>query len=274
VVYPIISHWVWSPDGWLAKGFSIDNGTITSGFHDFAGSGVVHATGGIASFVGAALLGPRLYRFDSETGKPQSMPGHSVPHVALGAFILYFTFLAFNGGSQMSISNPGDGLALAIVMVNTILACSCGGTAGLIISWLTSPHWSFLETVNGSLAGTVAICSGCNVVYPWGACIIGAIGAGAYSLLSRLVLRLGVDDPASSIAVHYGGGVVGVLSVAFFDRSRGILLRWDRRAAWTWRCKSWDCWSSRAWSGGLSAAVFGLLHWLGLLRASEEFEIR
>ena len=151
-IYPVIAHWAWHRDGWLH----------VAGFHDFAGSGVVHLCGATCALVGCILVGPRIGRFDPVTRVPVRMPGHSVPLSALGGFILIFGFFACNGAKQGSISNPEDGVIVVQAIVNTALGTSAAGLSTLVFSksgWLASPgtiggKYSLLDTINGSLTGT------------------------------------------------------------------------------------------------------------------------
>ena len=141
-------------------------------FVDFAGSGIVHCTGGIAALMGAIFIGPRhgLYGPD---GQKYTIPGHSVPIAALGGFILFLGFLAFNGGSQLAIvSDAGDAAAVSLVFMNTILGGAGGALAALVGHWINAkyrlkeePKWSLLTCINGGLAGMVALCAGCNVLH-------------------------------------------------------------------------------------------------------------
>ena len=141
------------------------------GFVDFAGSGIVHCTGGIAALMGAIFIGPRHGKFGPD-GKNYVIPGHSVPIAALGGFILFLGFLAFNGGSQLAIvSDAGDAAAVALVFMNTILGGAGGALAALVAHWINAKRmkeeakWSLLTCINGGLAGMVALCAGCNVLH-------------------------------------------------------------------------------------------------------------
>ena len=179
-VYPPVSHWAWDGTGWLAQ---------TGYYLDFAGSGVVHLLGASCSIVGCYFMGPRIGRF-SDAGEPKDVPGHSVPLAGLGGFILIFGFLAFNGGSQGSISNEGDGDTVALAIVNTILGASTGGLAVLFINkFLFKKPWSFLNTLNGALTGMVSLCAGCNLFEPWASLIVGAAGGIGYIVVNKIMLR-------------------------------------------------------------------------------------
>ncbi|XP_069195389.1 putative ammonium transporter 1 [Procambarus clarkii] len=260
VVYPVVSHWTWSDVGWLK----------TQHYQDFGGSGVVHLTGGVAALVGAVILGPRIGRFGP---KGKEIRGHSVPLAALGGFILLFGFLAFNGGSQASISHEGDAVAIAKAVFNTVISASSGGIAVLLVyrSVLCGREstWSFLMALNGSLAGMVSISAGCNVVRPWSACVIGTVGGSVFLAIHTLLPKLKVDDPLDAVAVHMGGGLWGLVAVALFQDG-GIVYGGSAEVL------AWNIVGALAivaWSGGLCLLMFGSLRLLGLLRVPPEMEI-
>ncbi|XP_060576141.1 putative ammonium transporter 1 isoform X2 [Ruditapes philippinarum] len=275
-IYPVVTHWVWG-GGFLAKGkdYGGDIGQIA--YQDFAGSGVVHCLGGTAAFVGALLLGPRIGRFHKETKTVIQIRGHSVPIAALGGFILFFGFLAFNGGSQTSISNPGDGAAISLSVVNTIISASFAAFSSLIIN--RSPlfgnrSWSLLITINGALTGMVAACAGCNVMYTYGACAIGCISGISFHLWSWIVRSLKIDDPLDAVAVHFGGGSWGVIALAFFHKEDGIFYNWDKRSGMFFAWQLAGLAAITAWAAVMSLIVFGILRLLKVLRVPEDIEHR
>ncbi|KAH7694139.1 Protein AMT-4, partial [Aphelenchoides avenae] len=149
IVYPIVTHWGWSSQGWMYKGIQSDGISVT--YTDFAGSGMVHVCGGSVSLVAASIIGPRVERFD-KNGKANDIPGHSVPFTALGGLILMFGFLAFNGGSMADIVQPGEGRIVALAMVNTLLSGSFAALVCLFVTFLSTRKWSILATINGTLA--------------------------------------------------------------------------------------------------------------------------
>ncbi|XP_063960880.1 putative ammonium transporter 1 [Lytechinus pictus] len=268
-IYPVVVHWAWSSEGWLA------NGPSGLAYQDFAGSGVVHCVGGAAALVGAAILGPRIGRYD-ENGKPKEISGHTVPMVALGGFILFFGFFAFNGGSQASISTEGDGTTVSLAVVNTIISGACGALVALVIKRIgfSGSYWSLLTTINGGLTGMVAICAGCDAVYPWGAAIIGAVAGAAYMMWSSMMVSVRVDDPLDAIAVHLGGGLWGVLAVPLFDMNDGIVFTFSKTA---WQSFGWNLlgvFVITSWTSVLSLVLFGLMQACGILRVSPEMEMK
>ena len=269
-VYPPVSHWAWDGAGWLAQ----------TGFYlDFAGSGVVHLLGASCSIIGCLCMGPRLGRF-ADDGEVKDVPGHSVPLAGLGGFILIFGFLAFNGGSQGSISNPGDGDVVALAIVNTILGASTGGLAVLFINkFMFKKPWSFLQTLNGALTGMVALCAGCNVYEPWAALIVGALGGVAFIIINKAMLRCRLDDPLDAVAVHGGGGVVGLLSVPWFmyaglePENRGIF--WAGNTSYPWLVLAYNIAGGVAiasWAMLWSGIIFGSMRLLDVLRVSDSDE--
>ncbi|NLU44532.1 MAG: ammonium transporter, partial [Acholeplasmataceae bacterium] len=163
LIYPVSGHWIWG-GGWLA----------TLGFHDFAGSTAVHMVGGVAALVGAKILGPRLGKYD-EDGKINAIPGHSLTLGALGVFILWFAWFGFNGGSTVSATGDKNLISMGNIFVTTNMAAAAASTATMILTWLRYGKPDVSMTLNGALAGLVAITAGCDAVTPAGACIIGAI---------------------------------------------------------------------------------------------------
>jgi Amt family ammonium transporter len=206
--YCIYANWLWG-GGWLAQGGI--NWGLGHGAVDFAGSGVVHGMGGVIALAGAIVIGARIGKYDSQ-GRPQAMPGHSVPMVVLGTFILAFGWFGFNPGSTLS----GTDLRISFVVVNTMLAsvtASLGAQVALSLKGL-KPDPTML--CNGMLAGLVAITAPCAFVNPMGAAIIGFI-AGILVVYSVFFWEArGIDDPVGAISVHGVNGLWGVLSVGIF----------------------------------------------------------
>lgn len=226
--YPVVTHWVWSPSGW-ASAFRSEQADGTykslmfgSGVMDFAGSGAVHMVGGVAAFVGAWILGPRVGRFDA-AGKPVQIPGHNASLAILGTFLLWFGWYGFNPGSALMILG-GASAIVARVCATTTLSAAAGGLSTLFTQMLIQYKkdgkvvWDLLVTANGVLAGLVGITAGCATVEPWAAIIIGVIAAWFYlggSYLASHVLK--IDDPVDAIAVHGWAGIWGVLAVGLFS---------------------------------------------------------
>jgi len=207
-IYPVAGHWIWG-GGWLSQ----------LGFHDFAGSTVVHSIGGWAALMGAKILGPRIGKY-SKDGKAHAIPGHSITLGALGVFILWFGWFGFNPGSTLSGTNVDS---ISHIFVTTNLAAAASTLVALTITWTKYKKPDVSMTLNGSLAGLVAITAGCDVVTPVGAVIIG--------LMSGCVVVFGIetidkvfkiDDPVGAIGVHCLNGVFGTLVVGLFAVEGGL----------------------------------------------------
>ncbi|CAG0919599.1 unnamed protein product [Notodromas monacha] len=287
--YPACAHWAWSEDGWLH---------VTE-FHDFAGSSIVHVTGGSAALIACILLGPRIGRVDPETGKLKAIRGHSVPLAALGGFILLFGFLAFNGASQGSISSPGDGAKVSLAVTNTILSGCSAGLATLLLHRLgifaakgEKTHWSFLVTLNGALTGMVcfcsfkvyrvlfyciiassvqvSICAGCNVYATWAAVLVGC-GAAVVFLAAKRATELTtvIDDPLDAAAVHLGGGAWGMIACGLLSKD-GLMAGNPKILAWN----AAGTLAIAVWSFVLTGLLCGIMKYTHLLRIGEEEEIK
>jgi ammonium transporter, Amt family len=205
-IYPIIGHWAWGPDGWLAVMNPV-------AFHDFAGSTVVHTIGGVISLAGAIALGPRLGRvFKRDGGQP--MKPHDLIIGATGGLILWFGWYGFNPGSTLSAL---DTMGIGRVSFNTTLAACSAGLTALFISYYKTPgKWDLALTVNGFLAGLVAITCPCYWVDPEGAFLLG-IGAGFVVVYGIDLLEyLRIDDPIGAVPVHAMAGIWGTLSLGLF----------------------------------------------------------
>ena len=206
--YCLYANWVWG-GGWLAQGGV--NWGLGHGAVDFAGSGVVHAMGGIIALAGAMAIGPRIGKYDSQ-GRPLAMPGHNVPMVVLGTFILAFGWFGFNPGSTLA----GTDLRISYVVVNTMLASFTGALFAMFTLWAKGFKPDSTMMCNGMLAGLVAITAPCAFVDPWAAAVIGAV-AGVLVVLSVFFWEArGIDDPVGAISVHGVNGLWGVLSVGIF----------------------------------------------------------
>uniref|UniRef100_H2YE19 Ammonium transporter n=1 Tax=Ciona savignyi TaxID=51511 RepID=H2YE19_CIOSA len=271
-IYPVSAHWVWSPDGWLYTGA----GTGLR-MQDFAGSCVVHVCGGVAALVGAKILGPRLGRF-SEDGKLNAIPGHSVPLVSLGAFILFLGFLCFNGGSIQRISEDGDGLIASLSITNTIISGSGAGLSAMLANRVyntvkgNGKFWSLLMAINGALAGMVASCAGCNDIAPWAALTIGSVAGVMFVVARNVVLWAEIDDPLDAISVHLIGGTIGTISAPIFAIRGGPLYGGGIIA---WKGVGWNLvglLSIALWSGICCITLFSTLNMVGLIRIPKSVE--
>ncbi|MBI2169766.1 MAG: ammonium transporter [Actinobacteria bacterium] len=213
IYYPLFGAWTWG-GGWLSQlGNSLDLGF---GYVDFAGSGVVHAMGGIAALTGAIVLGPRIGKFGSD-GKPRALPGHHIPMAMLGTFILLFGWFGFNAASTFAATD----VQFASVAANTAIAAAFGATIGMFWIWRRGGKPDPAMMANGMLAGLVAITAPCAFVDPWAAMVIGSV-AGLLVVESVFFIerKMKVDDPVGAISVHGVCGVFGVLAVGIFANGK------------------------------------------------------
>jgi Amt family ammonium transporter len=211
IIYPVSGHWIWG-GGWLAD----------LGFHDFAGSTAVHMVGGISAFVGAKILGPRIGKYD-KNGKPKAIPGHSLTLGALGVFILWFCWFGFNGGSTVSATGDDVLVSMGNIFVTTNMAAAVASITVMLITWIKYKKPDVSMTLNGSLAGLVAITAGCDLVSPFGAAIIGIIAGFAVVFGIEFVDKiLKIDDPVGAVGVHGICGALGTILVGFFALDGGL----------------------------------------------------
>lgn len=214
LIYPVFGHWTWSGQGWLAAL------PLGDGFHDFAGSTVVHSVGGWVALVGAITVGARIGRFD---GGSNTLRGQSVPFAALGVFILWLGWFGFNPGSQLAaIGSNAD--AIALVAANTNLAAAMGGLGSLVLVRIIEGTWRLTTTLNGVLGGLVAITAACNVVMPAWAIVIGIIGGMITVLATWWLESVQIDDPVGAVPVHLFAGIWGTLAVGLFATDTGVLM--------------------------------------------------
>ncbi|MBI4297944.1 MAG: ammonium transporter [Chloroflexi bacterium] len=207
LIYPIYGKWIWG-GGWLST-LSIGGAT---GARDFAGSGVVHLLGGTLALVGAAMVGPRIGKFNKD-GTPNVLKGHNVPFVVVGTFVLYFGWFGFNPGSTLAATD----LRISVIAVNTFLAGATGAVVALYWNFARTGKMDIVIGCNGALAGLVGITAPCAFVAPWAAVVIGAVAAPVMLFTAYFVERvLRVDDAVGAVAVHAGGGIWGLLSVGIF----------------------------------------------------------
>lgn len=199
VIYPLYGHWVWNPEGMLNK----------MGFHDFAGSSVVHMVGGLVALAGIQKIGSRIHRFGAD-GKPKDFPASDVPMVALGTFILYFGWIGFNGGSAPFGEKTG------FVILNTVLGGAFGGLTCLLVLWSFQGVSGASGIMNGVLAGLVAVTAGADCISPAAAVLIGGAGGLVFILVDKLLLAFKLDDAVGAVPVHLGAGLAGIILTGFF----------------------------------------------------------
>ncbi len=210
IIYPISGYWKWG-GGWLDA----------RGFHDFAGSVVVHAVGGFAGLAGAIVLGPRLGRF-SEDGRSQPIPGHNLTFATLGAFILWIGWYGFNPGSQLAFAGSANTETTLLVAVNTTLAPAAGAVLAMITAWGCFKKPDLSMAINGALAGLVGITANCDTVTNASALIIGAV-AGVLVVGGVILLdKLKIDDPVGAWPVHGLCGMWGGIATGIFGTDKAI----------------------------------------------------
>jgi ammonium transporter, Amt family len=206
LIYPMIGMWHWG-GGWLKE----------QGFHDFAGSSLVHSVGGWGALAGAIILGPRLGKYVGNTIKP--IPGHSIPLATIGVFLLWFGWYGFNGGSVLS----ADPAIVSLVFVTTSLGAAAGAIVAFLVSYFMFKSYDVSMVLNGILGGLVGITAGADVISPMSSIIIGGI-AGALIPISVITFdKLKVDDPVGATSVHLVCGIWGTLAVGIFGDGKSFL---------------------------------------------------
>ena len=211
LVYPISGHWIWG-GGWLAE----------MGFHDFAGSTAVHMVGGVAALIGAKMIGPRIGKYN-EDGTVNAIPGHSIPLGALGVFLLWFGWFGFNGASTVCATGDEALISMGDIFITTNMAAAAGSTATMIYTWVRYGKPDVSMTLNGVLAGLVAITAGCDVVSPAGALIIGLLaGVLVVVAVEFFDQKLKIDDPVGAVSVHGVCGAFGTIVTGLFATKDGL----------------------------------------------------
>ena len=206
LVYPIGGHWAWG-GGWLS----------ILGFHDFAGSAVVHNVGGVIACLGAAMLGPRIGKYD-KNGKAKAIPGHNLTAAALGVFILWFCWFGFNGGSTAAMATADDAINASNAFMTTNLAAAVATCVTMVFTWVRYGKPDVSMTLNGALAGLVAITAGCDCVSPVGAFFIGVVAGFLVVLSVEFFDNIAkIDDPVGAVSVHMANGIWGTIAVGLFS---------------------------------------------------------
>lgn len=258
-IYPISGHWIWG-GGWLAE----------MGFHDFAGSTAVHMVGGVAALIGAIVLGPRLGKYD-KNGKSRAIPGHSLTLGALGVFILWFCWFGFNGCSTVAMDSDAALESAGHIFVTTNLAAAVATCTTMAFTWIRHKKPDVSMTLNGTLAGLVAITAGCDVVSPAGAAIIGIIaGILVVVAIEMIDTKFKIDDPVGAIGVHGCCGAVGTILVGLFDTEKGVFYGGGFKAL---GIQTLGVVAVIAWVAITMTIVFNVIKKTIGLRASEKDEI-
>lgn len=207
LVYPIIAHWIWG-GGWLSS----------LGFHDFAGSTVVHSVGGWTALATVIILGPRFGKFDDK-GTPQAIAGHNIGLAAIGCLLLWFGWFGFNPGSELALTSR-----VPLIAITTNIAAAGGGIAALAVTRFRGGKPDISMFLNGILAGLVAITAPCAVVTPHWALVIGVLaGIIVVYAVEFIEAKLKLDDPVGAISVHGVCGLFGTISVGLFSSSNGLI---------------------------------------------------
>ncbi len=201
IIYPVVGAWTWG-GGWLAK----------MGFQDFAGSTIVHSTGGWAALAGAIVVGPRWGKFRKD-GSVKVTPPSNIPAVTLGVFILWLGWFGFNGGSQLALAGVSDAVAMSNVLVNTNLAAAAGVVTAILVSRPILGRTDLFAALNGAIAGLVAITAGPDITDPRWAIVIGAVGSVLCTAGLKLLERLRIDDVVGAVPAHLLAGIWGTLAV-------------------------------------------------------------
>lgn len=211
IIYPVEGHWTWG-GGWLSQ----------LGFHDFAGSAIVHSVGGVLALIGAIALGPRIGKYGKDR-KSRAIPGHNMALAALGVFILWLGWFGFNPGSQLAASGEVNRTAISHVFLTTNLSAAAGGAATMFLTWIKYGKPSLSLMLNGVLAGLVGITAGCDLVSPWGAVIIGlACGSVLVFAIEFIDHKLHIDDPVGASSVHGVCGILGTIMTGLLATDGGL----------------------------------------------------
>mmetsp|Transcript_24608 Transcript_24608/g.49847 ORF Transcript_24608/g.49847 Transcript_24608/m.49847 type:complete len:451 (-) Transcript_24608:195-1547(-) len=223
-VYPVVVHSIWSANGFLSAKSA--NPLWDTGVIDFAGSSVVHVTGGFTALIATKILGARKGRFFDERGnpidRPQKIKGHSVSLQVMGAFILWFGWYGFNTGSTSAISSADHGRVASVAAVSTTLGAACGCITSLFGRAILTERrtgeviFDISAALNGCLGGLVSITAGCSVIEPWAAVFTGSVAGLLYLLSSELLVKFRIDDAVDAIPVHLFNGLWGMLAVGLF----------------------------------------------------------
>ncbi|MCO5599544.1 hypothetical protein L7F22_053650 [Adiantum nelumboides] len=291
-VYPVVSRWLWSLNGWLSASADTSNLLLGSGAVDFAGSGVVHMVGGIAGFWGAIIEGARIGRFDVYGRPSKSMRAHNATLVVLGTFILWFGWFGFNGGSFLHILFPstsssslGYWSGMGRTALTTTLADELSGLTTLFARKVLGGHWSVLDMCNGLLGGFVGITTGCAVVAPWATIVCGFVSAWVLIGLNALAACLQFDDPLEAAQLHGGCGLWGIIFVGLFadktyledfytsrsSSNYGLILR----GGWRLLCAQLiEALTIIGWTSITMGLLFLALHYFNLLRINLDDELQ
>jgi len=256
-IYPVSGHWIWG-GGWLSQ----------LGFHDFAGSTAVHMVGGVCACIGAAMLGPRIGKYDKD-GRPRAILGHNLSLGALGVFILWFCWFGFNGCSTVGMEGDDTIVSAGLIFVTTNMAAAVACVVTMVYTWLRYKKPDVGMTLNAALAGLVAITAGCDMVSPAGAAVIG-VAAGLLLPISVNFFDsvLKIDDPVGAISVHGVCGAAGTLLTGLLSTSDGLFYGHGAHF-FLIQCLGVAC--TALWAAVMITIVFTIIkHTIGLRVSTEE----
>jgi Amt family ammonium transporter len=258
LIYPISGHWTWG-GGWLSE----------MGFHDFAGSSIVHSVGAWVGLAGAAIIGPRIGKYGKD-GKAKAIPGHNLALGALGVFILWFGWFGFNPGSQLAAAGTDNAVAIGHIAVTTNLAAAAGAVTAMLVAWVRYKRPALSISLNGALAGLVAITAGCDAVDPMGAVLIGIMAGFVLPFAVEFFDQvLKIDDPVGAISVHGVSGALGTLAVGLFSTSEGLFYG---NGASLLGIQAIGVLAFFVWSAGCGFILFTILKKANILRVSKRIE--
>jgi Amt family ammonium transporter len=258
IIYPTSGHWTWG-GGWLSQ----------LGFHDFAGSSIVHSVGAWVGLAGAAIIGPRLGKYTKD-GKATAIPGHNLALGALGVFILWFGWFGFNPGSQLAAAGTDNAVAIGHIAMTTNLAAAAGAITAMIVAWCRYKRPALSISLNGALAGLVAITAGCDAVNPVGAVFIGIIAGFVLPFAVEFFDKvLKIDDPVGAISVHGVSGAFGTLAVGLFSTSEGLFYGHGAKLLGV---QAIGVLAFFAWAFGTGLILFFILKKANVLRVSRRIE--
>ncbi len=258
LIYPVSGHWTWG-GGWLSQ----------LGFHDFAGSSIVHSVGGWIGLAGAAMIGPRLGKYGKD-GKVNAIPGHNLTLGALGVFILWFGWFGFNPGSQLAAAGTENAVAIGHIAVTTNLAAAAGAVTAMIVAWFRYKRPTLSLSLNGALAGLVAITAGCDAVNPEGAVMIGIIAGFSLPFVVEFFDKIiRVDDPVGAVSVHGVCGAFGTLAVGLFSTSEGLFYGHGAKLLGV---QAIGVLTFFVWAFGMGLILFFVLKKANILRVSKRIE--
>ncbi|CAM9782708.1 unnamed protein product [Choristocarpus tenellus] len=282
-IYPVVVHWCWQSEGWASAWKTNASDTLFNcGVIDFAGSGVVHMTGGVAALIASIVVGPRVGRFNQD-GTSNTLPAQSAVLQTLGTLILWFGWYGFNGVSTLYIINLSH--VAAKTMVTTTIGAGAGALSSIVLHKLSLHYWDAGAANNGILAGLVGVTASCSTIEPEGAFVIGVIAGGVYYVASKALAKFQIDDVVDASPVHLCCGAWGVLASGFFATSENYAQAYyeDRASECAGVFYGGDGSSLAAaivfilailaWVGGTCTIMFVILKLTVGMRVSKEMEL-